>query len=139
LTFRLASGAAVRGRVAGLGPLRDKRKVPVKIYRRNEFLALPEGTFYAKGKPWYFGELSIKHDTSSQLSDWWSLDPCWIAANDSGEAVDRLDEMLEKGASYPMQDAISRDGLWDEDDLFLVFEKDDLLKLREMIDKAISL
>jgi hypothetical protein len=111
----------------------------MRIYRRKEFLRLPEGTVYAKGKPWYFGALSIKHDTTD-YGDWWSLDPCWISANDSSEAVDRLEAMLEEGASHPMEDSIGRDGLIQEEDaLFLVFEKDDLLKLREMIDKAISL
>jgi hypothetical protein len=110
----------------------------MRIYRRKEFLQLPEGTFYAKGKPWYFGPLEIKHDTTD-YGDWWSLDPCWIAANNSGEAVDRLDQMLDKGSSFPMEDAISRDGLHEEDALFLVFEKDDLRGLRDMIDKAISL
>jgi hypothetical protein len=62
-----------------------------------------------------------------------------IVTYPSTEAADRLDEMLERGASFPMEDAVSRDGLHEEDALFLVFEKDDLLKLRDMIDKAISL
>jgi hypothetical protein len=110
----------------------------MRIYRRKEFLELPEGTIYAKGEPWCFGPLEIKHDTTD-YGDWWSLDPCWIEANDSSEAVDRLDQMLEHGASYPMQDAISRDGLHEADALFLVFEKDDLMRLRGMIDKAMNL
>jgi hypothetical protein len=110
----------------------------MKIYRRKQFLQLPVGTIYAKGERWCFGSLHIKHDTTD-YGDWWSLDPCWIAANDSGEAADRLDEMLDKGASFPMEDAVSRDGLHEEDALFLVFERDDLLQLRDVIDKAISI
>lgn len=109
----------------------------MRIYRRAEFLKLPEGTIYAKGKPWHFGRFRVKFDTSESGNDWWSLDPCWVAAIRGDDAFDRLDEMLEKGASYPMQDAIDRDGLYDEDALFLVFEPADLLTLRGMIDGAI--
>lgn len=109
----------------------------VKVYRRKEFLALPEGMIYAKGKPWYFDGLQIKFDTSHNGNDWWSLDPSWIASEKGDDAFVRLDEMLEKGSSYPMQDAISRDGLNDESDLFLVFEVEDLRKLGGMIDAAI--
>jgi hypothetical protein len=110
----------------------------MRIYRRKEFLQLPEGTFYAKGDRWFFGPLNIKADTTD-FDDWWALDPCWIESRGSDESFDILEEMLERGASYPMQESITRDGLFDKDALFLVFEKDDLLKLRAMIDKAISL
>lgn len=107
----------------------------MKIYKREEFLKLPEGTIYAKGKPWYFGGLGIKHDTTD-YGDWWYLDPCWI--DSEKEPWDLLDDMLENGSSQPMETAIGRDGLHDAEALFLVFESADLLKLREMIDKAIE-
>lgn len=110
----------------------------MRIYRRREFLALPEGTIYAKGKPWYFKNLNIKADTTASGIDWWSLDPCWVDSVRGDDAFDRLDEMLEKGVSYPMMDAYSRDGLGEDDALFLVFEVPDLLRLRGMIDKAIE-
>jgi hypothetical protein len=47
--------------------------------------------------------------------------------------------MLEKGASYPMQESVSRDGLQDQDALLLVFEKADLLKLQCAIIEALAL
>lgn len=109
----------------------------MKIVDRKTFLALPEGTIYAKGVPWSFEGLSIK-DENAGSNDWWYLEPCWVEANDSSEVFDRLTEMQERGASYPMQTSITRDGLYDEDAIFLVFERDDLLKLREMVDKAIA-
>lgn len=106
--------------------------------RRDAFLKLPEGTIYAKGKPWCFGGLCIKFETTG-TNDWWSLDPCWVESRDSEEADDRMDAMLENGASYPMQESIDRDGLQDQGDLFLVFERDDLLKLQGFIAGALEL
>lgn len=108
----------------------------MKIYRRKEFLDLPEGTIYAKGKRWYFDGLRIKGE--SYPNDWRYLDPMWIDAQDSGEAFERLEEMLETGASYPMEEATSRDGLFDGEDIFLVAERADLEKLRAMIDTALN-
>ena len=108
----------------------------MKIYRRKDFLELPEGTIYAKGKPWFFSYLSVKGKTLS--NDWSQLSPMWIEAYDDGEQWRRLDDMLENGASYPMQTSYGRDGCFDDDDLFLVPERDDLEKLRAMIDDAIS-
>jgi hypothetical protein len=110
----------------------------MRVYRREEFLQLPPGTIYATGGQWYFGALNIKHETTD-YGDWWSLDPCWIEGRGSNEYFAILDGMLEKGTSHPMQDAVTRDGIFDKDALFLVFEKDDLLKLRTMIDEAINL
>jgi hypothetical protein len=110
----------------------------MRVYKREEFLKLPEGTIYAKGKEWFFNGLEVKFDTTD-YGDWWSLDPCWIDADKEPQLWDRLDEMLDKGASYPMETAISRDGLSEEDAIFLVFEKDDLLKLQGYISKALEL
>jgi hypothetical protein len=47
----------------------------MRIMRRQEFLAMPEGTIYAKGGRWFFGGLEVKADTTD-YGDWWSLNPC---------------------------------------------------------------
>ena len=108
----------------------------MRIYRRDEFLKLPAGTIYAKGKPCYFDGFNVKFDTLN--NDWVHLNPMWIEAQDSGEAFDRFDEMLEHGASYPMQESAGRDGCYDKDEIFLVPERADLLKLKELIEAALS-
>ena len=108
----------------------------MKIVNRETFLKLPEGTIFAKGKPWYFSGLSIKAD--SLPNDFIYLDPHWVDAHDSGEAANRLDEMLATGCSYPMQDDFGRDGCFDDEDIFMIFERDDLLKLRDFIDSALE-
>lgn len=97
---------------------------------------MPEVTLYAKGKPWAFGGIMVK--AQSLVTDWVCLDPAMVQAKDLREMDQRLTDMLENGASYPIADAFGRDGMFDKDDIFLVFEKDDLLKLREYIDMALS-
>ena len=109
----------------------------MRVLNRKDFLALPADTIYAKGQPWAFTGLRIKGDTIG-INDWAYLDPAWVSANDSGEASCRLDEMLGAGASYPMEEDYGRDGCFDEDEVFLVFERTDLEKLRGMIDAALS-
>ena len=108
----------------------------MRIYRRKEFMELPEGTIYAKGKPWHFDGFNVKGE--SWETDWTYLSPMWIFAHDDGEQWARLDEMLEHGASYPMQHGYGRDGCFDDDDLFLVPERADLEKLRAMVDAALT-
>lgn len=109
----------------------------MRIYKRAEFLALPAGTIYAKGKPWYFDGFNVKADTLPS-NDWVQLSPMWIEAHDEDEQSERLDEMLERGASYPMQESYGRDGCFDEEEVFLVPERADLEKLRAMIDAALA-
>jgi len=113
----------------------------MRIYKRDEFLKLPAGTIYAKGKPCYFDGFNVKFDTLTSNGhdvDWVCLSPMWIEAHDSGEAFDRFDEMLEHGASYPMQESAGRDALYDKDEIFLVPEREDLLKLKALIEAAIA-
>lgn len=110
----------------------------MRVYRRAEFLKLPAGTMYAKGEPWALGSLNIKGDTVWNNQDWATMDPCWVSGQDTGECRSRLEAMLEDGASFPMETEYTRDGCFDESEVFLVFEADDLLKLRKFVDEAIS-
>lgn len=107
----------------------------VRIYSRAEFLKLPAGTIYAKGKPWAFDGFNVKADTLT--NDWVCLSPMWIEAHDDGEQWSRLDGMLERGESHPMASSYGRDGCFDPDEIFLVPERDDLERLRDMIDAAL--
>jgi hypothetical protein len=108
----------------------------MRIYRRTEFLKLPEGTIYAKGKPWAFHNLSIKG--YSLGDDWTYLDPIGIDGADSGDECDKLDAMLKHGESHPMARMYGRDGYFDTDAIFLVCERADLETLRKMIDDALA-
>lgn len=110
----------------------------MRIYDRAGFLKLPEGTFFSKGVEWSFGCLSVKGE-STAYNDFYCCDLDWVDGKSSEECFDRLDAMLKKGASFPVQDSGGRDGLFDEDAIFLVWERADLEKLRGYIDAAIAL
>lgn len=109
----------------------------MKILNREQFLAMPEGTMFCKGTPWAFGSMSIKHETTS-YGDFYFRTFEGIEFHDSGQLFDRYQAMLDDGASYPLETSVGRDGLDEADALFLVFETDDLLELRQTVDWAID-
>ena len=109
----------------------------IKVYNRKDFLKLPAGTIYCSGKRWYFDDFCIK--AQSWDNDWVYLDPRWSNGHDSGECFDILERSLEDGSSFGMPDAFGRDGGFEEDALFLVFEKEDLTELKQYIEKALIL
>lgn len=105
-------------------------------------MKLPEGIFYAKGEKWYFGDIMMKGETVSNEGrniDWYQSSFNWVDGNDTGECIYRLEEMKNNGASYPMQDNICRDGMFEDTEIFLVYEKSDLEKLKEYIQRAIEI
>jgi hypothetical protein len=109
----------------------------MRVVDRKTFLTLPAGTIYCKGVRWAFDGLCVKDD--SLANDWIYLDMAWPSAHDSGEAVELLEASLATGSSFPCEDAMGRDGCFTDDAVFMVFEKDDLMALRDRIDAAISL
>lgn len=108
----------------------------MRIVRRAEFMRLPAGTAFQKGKRWYWGGLCFKTD-DVYSNDWRYVTVDDVDADDSGEAFERLEEMLSAGTSYPMADASTRDGCFDDEDLFLIYDAEDLTKIEEMFASAI--
>jgi hypothetical protein len=115
-----------------------KGNIKMKVVNRKTFLDLPVGTVYCKGTKWSFDNLSIKCGNVND-NDWVYLNPCWIEADSGDDAFNRLEEMLEKGISYPMEGGTSRDGCFDEDALFLIFERNDLKILFMLLQLGIPL
>lgn len=115
----------------------------MRIYDREGFMRLPEGTIYTKAGECGFGKLLVKMGTISlepynQYVDWAYIDPLDIDANDPDKWDERYDLMKNEGASFPMNMATSRDGMFDESELFLVLDCEDLEKLGNMIEAAKS-
>jgi hypothetical protein len=108
----------------------------MRIVRRAEFLKLPPGTLYVAGKRWIFRGPELKHETTG--NDWYFQKFDWIEAHDSNEAIDRLEEMLESGVSYPLETSIGRDGSFSEDELFLIFEAADIAQMQSDLAWAAS-
>lgn len=108
----------------------------MRVVDRKTFLKLPAGTIYCKGEPWVFGSICIKDD--SLENDWIYLDPSWPSANDPGEACGLMQASLDTGSSFPGEDAFGRDGCFNDDAVFLIYEPADLLALRSRVDAALA-
>lgn len=119
-----------------------ERRVTMKIYSRHNFLRLPEGTFFAKGVKWAIDGFCIKGETwfdnSGNAIDFLYHNLIGVDSNDSQDFADKLEEMLQKGTSYPMEKDYGRDGCFDDQEMFLVFEREDLKRIREMIQESIN-
>ncbi len=99
----------------------------MKIVDRKTFLALPPDTVYAKFEPHFFGPLTIKCKTIGK--DWYyQALACAVACDSSIEFNDKMDAaVIDKALSLPMDfNDEFRDGLFDENQLFAVFEDADV-------------
>lgn len=115
----------------------------MKIVHREQFLALPAGVIYAKFTPCIFGDLAVKGDSvlpavaipgTTTTGDWYYHDFIELDVTDSGEWADKLFEGMAKDVSIPMDfETIGRDGFYDKDQLFAVFEKEDVFGLIHML------
>ena len=104
----------------------------MKLMKLEEFVKLPAGTLYRKDKDGPM--IQIKGDwVSDSGTDW--------TCTQFGDTVDTDKVYLEMfcGESYPLRtDYYGRDGCFDQDPEFLVYESWDLEQLRLIIDRAIS-
>lgn len=111
----------------------------MKIVNLQQFLSLPENVLYAKfdGETFSFREISIKGKTLT--SDWWYQDLLEVSGNSSDEIDNTLSDAVEKGTSFSLDlDCVSRDGLYEDKQLFAVFEKEDVVSLITRFEKTIT-
>lgn len=111
----------------------------MRIVNREEFLKLPSDTLFSLYTPQYFGEIMIKGDTI------WPND---FRYQDINEAVDcrssnEFTEILysaeEKGTSFKMNfERWSRDGLYDNDQLYAVWDDEDVKALIVRLNKVVN-
>lgn len=104
----------------------------MRIVDRATFLAMPAGTLYAKYEPCVFGELQVKEGTCYAADRVTRIDfytqqliPWFNGTQSSSDYFDTL-EAAEKGTPTPAFDMPARDGLFDDDQLFAIFERADV-------------
>lgn len=104
----------------------------MKIVNRKTFLTMPENTVFAKFKPNIFEELCIKLES-------YENDFRYIQINDSiaGNSEDFhniLDGCVKNEANIQMTfDSTFRDGLFDDNQLFAVWNSIDIARLIERL------
>jgi hypothetical protein len=112
----------------------------MRIVDRKTFLALPCGTLFAKYEPCVFGELAIKEETSAEI-DFYVQDiiPWFEGAHDDGQYFNMLDRMAAGEQPPPLDyNIVCRDGYFDEDQLFAVFDRSDTEALIARLQRALA-
>lgn len=112
----------------------------MKLVNRDTFLTLPSGTVYAKYENCVFDDISIKLRTISS-NDWEyiSLDTVsFIDSDDSNNLYSELSDM-QVGDSIGSinMDSSYRDGLFEEQQLFMVYSKNDVKKIIDLLKKTL--
>jgi hypothetical protein len=113
----------------------------MRIVDRKTFLAMPAGTAFRQASaPFAWRDMMVKGETlmHSETGDWYELALDEIENDGSAQLGDRLFEMLNDGASYPLEPSLGRDGLFDRKAIFLVYEKDDLRRMRDTLSELID-
>lgn len=125
----------------------------MRVVDRKTFLDLPAGTIFAKlddqskGLTLGHGEMMIKGDTMRLMDEhssgdfiYQDLDWSQLRANDSSELCDAMLDMIENGKSHPMDydENTARDGLYERDEKYVVWEKYDAIGLVDCLLKALQ-
>lgn len=110
----------------------------MRLVKRQELMTLPKGTLFAPlHEPWVFGDVDMKGDTFQHNGanyDFLVLSLAWPEADDTGMALDCLDEMAsDSSVSYSPEYAYARHGLYDDDRLYLVYEAADAENLIRLL------
>jgi hypothetical protein len=112
----------------------------MKLVNRKTFIELPDGTIYSKYfDGWNFHEISIKCETrfgmENEPIDWLSMPLNEIHYGTKSEDTQkRFDEMIEKGEEEPITlNCTTRDGLFEDEQIFAVYDKNDINKMIEML------
>jgi hypothetical protein len=111
----------------------------MRIINRKEFLSMPKGTVYSHYVPQVADGLMVKYETLT--NDWVYQDLLFnVAGETSEEASEKLTDAEERGASFILDlHCGSRDGMYDDNQLFMVYEKEDVKRLiKKLIEAALE-
>lgn len=114
----------------------------MRIVDRETFLAMPPGTVFSKFKPDIFGNIEIKGDSTTnaqgELIDFWSQDVAGaVEAASSGEFMHACDRAVA-GECIPLDfDSQYRDGLYEAEQLFAVWDPNDVQALIQRLQLAL--
>ncbi|MEK6878069.1 MAG: hypothetical protein AABY22_00595 [Nanoarchaeota archaeon] len=108
----------------------------MKVVSKKDFLELPEGTVFCKGCQWVFYDMCVKNESTH--NDYYYTPLYSMDCKGLDDYCDTLEDSLKNGTSYPMDLSIRRDGCFEEKDIFIIFEKEDLYDLINMLSKSLN-
>ena len=102
----------------------------MRIVNRKEFLELPSGTVFSKYKPCIFDGLYIKSYSIGTNDFLYQSLIGNIKCSDGVEFSDILFSAVEKQSNIELDFELpERDGLFDDEQLFAIYSKDDVTEL----------
>ncbi len=111
----------------------------MRIVNLETFRTMPPGTFFQKYAPEWFGNLAVLDEVLDVDFLVNSITECPVYGKDESETSDNIADMVENGASLPVSfDFIARDGMFDKDQLFAVWEAEDLRGLIHFAEAALD-
>lgn len=102
----------------------------MKILNLQDFLKMPSGTVFRKFEPCIYDGICIKKHSIN------TIDFCYVGTDfvdGDGQYVN-----LETG-EFKMEYIVGRDGCFDEDQLFAVYDKSDLVELIEVLQESLNI
>ncbi len=113
----------------------------MRIVNLETFLKLPPGTVYAKYEPQVFDKLEIKQETCKGFIDWFAQD---FNVPISARGSDEEDRLMQKADADPnfsvplCYNTICRDGCFEKDQLFAIFEEVDVHAMIARLHRALA-
>lgn len=122
----------------------------MKVYNRKDFINLPKNTIYSR--VYNRGEFEGLFCKTSELdnsphslkNDWYEQDLIGELgfkpnSDDGTESYIHFTQVMEKGLEFETDlDLVGRDGMFDDEDLFVVWNKNDVKKLIHYLGEAIG-
>lgn len=109
----------------------------MKILSRKDFLKTPRGTLYSYYDPCSFSDLSVKtSDSTDYENDFVYFSLIGEFKVPTGKHFLDVCQELEDGKSIPLSlEETRREGLFNDEQLFLVYERSDIAKMVKVLSK----
>jgi len=106
----------------------------MKMVELKEFLKLPAGTVYAKYERCILSDICVKYtDDGLDKFDW--NNDWWYASFDSVGSYPQvlLDMEKNNAMSVPLEIAVHNDGFYEDKQLFMIYEKEDINSIIDIL------
>lgn len=109
----------------------------MKIVNLEQFLQLPAGSVYAKFEPVIFGDLYVKEGSIGNVD--WVCAPFIAVDDEEKDEYYITNESYAEGTSFKLDvNWTCRDGLYEKNQLFAVYEKEDVEQLITKLQDSLS-
>lgn len=99
----------------------------MKIVNLEQFLKMPNGTVFSKYEPCYFNGLMIKDMNSGEIDFYYMSLIGNVDSTHTGDFFDKCEEAQKTGRSLKLDfDVIERNAMYNKNQLFAVYEKEDI-------------